>query len=532
MRGERVKHPSKDLGRFLEEPRGNPCNWYDRGMSPGLRVATGGVQHVFEAHRVTLGSGADDDVRISGTGIQPAHVVLTCSRDSWSAKRNGPPKSFFVDGRSKTSIPIINSTVVTVGSPDGPQVILQPVELIQPSSDAYLSALSAQQQKMARRLRHHTIALATVFGLLLMGAVAGLNAARIGDFFRAQQLEGVERATVRLVARDNSGEIQSWGSGTIVDSTGLIVTNAHVARPSAPGLQLQYGPKYPKKDPEFLEVWLTKDGADYATPAFRGHLVVADGWLDIAVVRIDSDKDGNPLSANIKFPSIDVGRRGGMSRGDTVYVVGYPELTGGEAQRISSGTVAAWLDENRVDGRRDILQTTANITGGNSGGAVVDGQGHLIAVPLGYAKDQEALVSAGNARPIEFALPLLEIARSSHATAYTSPYVLQPEGQERAELLGWSEWYSDQPCGKVSAQPPGGKEWLCVQFRVENMPPGTELLLSVNGEDGQWWVKELNGQKTAVFQLHLQEPIAGPLPWRLDIGGGAETLLQGTTAFS
>jgi len=117
-----------------------------------------------------------------------------------------------------------------------------------------------------------------------------------------------------------------------------------------------------------IDVWLKSDDEDHAEPAYRGEVVAADGWLDLAVVRVVSDADGAPLPGPLDLPTVDIGDGTELRSGSSVYVVGYPGISGREAQRITPGSVAAYLEEDRLDdGRRDIIDTTAQIAPGNSG---------------------------------------------------------------------------------------------------------------------------------------------------------------------
>lgn len=492
-------------------------------MTQRLRSAVGGREQTFEGDRVTIGSGQHDDIKICGPEIQSAHIVVTYGEGGWKAQRTGPPRTMFVGGRSKASVPITAATLLRLGTPQGPEVVLQPVDAHEPLPP-YVEVLVKQQQRTSDRLRMQTVALVA---FVVLGILAGLNAGRLGDYLRDRELGDVESATVRLVARNSEGGIQTLGSGTIVDSSGLVLTNAHVAAPSAPGLQLRYGTDFPSPDPKRLEVWMVKKGEDFATPAYRGRLVIADGWLDLAVVRIDGDKDGKPLPAGQQFPSVSIGRRGGMERADVVYVVGYPAISGGEAQRISSGSVSAWHDEQRITGRRDVLETTADITGGNSGGAVVDGQGKLIAVAMARHSDSEAPVSAGQARPVEFAQPLLQAARRSDAPTYRTPFLLAPTGTETARLLGWAELQTDGTCGPESEQPPARATALCVRFELGRMEPGLDVFFGLDGSvSALGQVSEKGGNMT--FRVHLPSQVSGPMSWRLDVGGGVR-VLNGST---
>ena len=90
-----------------------------------------------------------------------------------------------------------------------------------------------------------------------------------------------------------------------------------------------------------------------------------DEVADLAVLLCDENIGVTPLS---------LGNSDNVKQGDSVYAVGYPL---GVAHTISDGIVGSrYIDENGVD----ILQVTAAISGGSSGGALLDKSGNVIGV--------------------------------------------------------------------------------------------------------------------------------------------------------
>ena len=139
----------------------------------------------------------------------------------------------------------------------------------------------------------------------------------------------------------------SLGSGVIVDSTGIIVTNNHVIK-NATDIRVALADKreYPAK------------------------VVVADERTDLAILKIDVGDE--------QLPQLQLGDSDNLEVGDLVLAIGNPF---GVGQTVTSGIVSA-LARTRV-GISDyqfFIQTDAAINPGNSGGALVNMRGELIGI--------------------------------------------------------------------------------------------------------------------------------------------------------
>lgn len=149
------------------------------------------------------------------------------------------------------------------------------------------------------------------------------------------------------------------GSGFIYSEEGLIGTNYHVV-----------------KDIDSLLV-KTSDGTFY-----NAELLVKDEANDFAIIKLlDTDEK--------KFPFVILGNSDNVKAGNEVYAIGSPL---GFEYTISSGIVAAVRDNERVSisdpytyenkemTYEKVLQITAAISPGNSGGALFNSKGEVIGV--------------------------------------------------------------------------------------------------------------------------------------------------------
>ena len=138
---------------------------------------------------------------------------------------------------------------------------------------------------------------------------------------------------------------QFFGSGFVIDPSGLIVTNEHVIH-NAVSIAIRF-----------------RDGR-----SMPGTLVAANSGIDLAVVRV---KTPQPL------PALQFGDSNQLQIGDPVLAIGNPL---GIGLSVSAGIVSA-LNRNISDSPYgNSIQTDAAINHGNSGGPLVDMQGRVIGV--------------------------------------------------------------------------------------------------------------------------------------------------------
>jgi S1-C subfamily serine protease len=207
-----------------------------------------------------------------------------------------------------------------------------------------------------------------------------------------------EEATVVLkVPLDYEPGVFSVGSGSIVDPKGLILTNFHVVGDE------ETGGLYNSAGQTYVGITTMPDGQ--ASWRYQAKPVVWDLELDLAVLEIVSDTDGHPITSPLSLPTATIGDSDDLLIGQTISILGYPDV-GLDTLTVTKGTVAGFvLDENN---RRLWIKTDAAISLGNSGGLAMTEAGELIGVPT------RALTSVGQlgyVRPINWALVLLEQAR-------------------------------------------------------------------------------------------------------------------------
>jgi S1-C subfamily serine protease len=182
---------------------------------------------------------------------------------------------------------------------------------------------------------------------------------------RATVAETLIGRTAFILLEDGNGFGCSFGSGSVVDESGLILTNAHVAFDldgTCPGARITVGfAPEPDVPPEIIY---------YAEP------VAADGGLDIAVIRIIGGIDGSPLDDT--FDVVTLGDSDDLSIGSPLFILGYPGI-GGETITVTQGLVSGFTTTPETE--RAWIKTDASISGGNSGGLAIDAEGRLVGIP-------------------------------------------------------------------------------------------------------------------------------------------------------
>nr|MBN1229503.1 trypsin-like peptidase domain-containing protein [Anaerolineae bacterium] len=194
------------------------------------------------------------------------------------------------------------------------------------------------------------------------------------------QIDQIAQAAVQIMAgRGVGGSFQPmWtGSGTLISPNGVILTNCHVAC-GAPTLL----------------ILMTTDADQAPEPSYIAEITYYDEELDLAILQITADENGNALSPS-GLPYLEVGDSDDLRLGEKLYIFGYPGV-GGETITFTTGSVSGF-ESATVGGtsQRVIIKTDAEIASGNSGGTAVDLLGRLVAVPTAVNPDVREGVTLG-----------------------------------------------------------------------------------------------------------------------------------------
>ena len=143
------------------------------------------------------------------------------------------------------------------------------------------------------------------------------------------------------------------GSGFLIHSDGYIVTNDHVVAGERQISVTQFKGSGAK---------MTKQNFDNVK------IVASGGNLDLALLKIERQDD------KFKFPFVTLGSSTDLKQGERVFAIGSPL---GLERSVSEGIVSL---RNRIISDRLHVQTTAEISPGNSGGPLFNYRGEVVGV--------------------------------------------------------------------------------------------------------------------------------------------------------
>jgi serine protease Do len=186
-------------------------------------------------------------------------------------------------------------------------------------------------------------------------------------------LEDIEHGNTGVVI----GRQRAIGSGFVIDSTGYIITNAHVVR----GAQR-------------VQVVLSATNADGSleaalftrTNSVPARIVGVTSEIDLALLKIEG----------AKLPALPIALYRNLRQGEAVFAFGSPQ---GLRNTLTHGVVSAVARQIDPDSPMIYIQTDAPINPGNSGGPLVNVNGEVVGV------NTFILSQSGGNEGLGFAIP-------------------------------------------------------------------------------------------------------------------------------
>lgn len=295
---------------------------------------------------------------------------------------------------------------------------------------------------------------------------------------------------------------RSLGSGVVVDSSGLVVTNHHVIEGMTE-----------------VKVALA-DRREY-----EAAIILRDPRSDLAVLKIKDAKDLHVLS---------LGDADGLQVGDIVLAIGNPF---GVGQTVTQGIVSALArTQVGVSDYQFFIQTDAAINPGNSGGALINMQGELVGINTAIFSRSGGSIGIGFAIPSAMVRAVVQTAKNG-GKSVRRPWLgakLQVVTQEVAEAMGL-----DRPSGalvvQVSQASPAEKAGLqrgdIISDVDGNAIDDIEAFgyrFALKGIEGEAKLTMLRGKERLIKTIKLAPP--PELPSRDTVSLKGKSPLSGATA--
>jgi len=190
--------------------------------------------------------------------------------------------------------------------------------------------------------------------------------------------------SVGLILVRNSGDPAGLpprprGSGVVVRKDGIVVTNLHVI--STDNSSTLYAELFFSLPDNGME-------AQLALRRYRLKPVLIKREYDLALLRVISGIDDQPLAPSEALPAIEFADSRAVQLLDKVIVIGFPQ----------GGGTSVTVNEGIVEGKDIVgnwIKTSARLIHGNSGGAAVDSKGRLIGIPTKVIIDKSLIPKSG-----------------------------------------------------------------------------------------------------------------------------------------
>jgi S1-C subfamily serine protease len=199
----------------------------------------------------------------------------------------------------------------------------------------------------------------------------------------------VNQVTPSVVSIDvQTPSQEDQGTGMILTSDGLILTNNHVIAAAAAGGRIT----------------VTLSGSTATIPAVLVGTVPSE---DVALIRALGQSN---------LPTVTLGNSDALVTGDSVVAIGNalglaagtPSVTEGIVSALGRTVTAGDASTSQTETLHNMIQTDAAINPGNSGGPLLDAEGQVIGMNTAVAG---TLPDGTSAQNIGFAIPVAEIKR-------------------------------------------------------------------------------------------------------------------------
>ncbi len=193
----------------------------------------------------------------------------------------------------------------------------------------------------------------------------------ISDLPKADAHKAIVKIKSYTLNADNELALFSSGSGVIINSSGIVLTNQHVAI-----LEDEFDNT--ERESSYV-ICLTEEISKEPECKYTGKLIASNKDLDVALLKIENIAGYGNKSV---FSFLNLNTSDSTSVNNEVTALGYPSI-GGNTITITKGVVSG--KENKHN--KNWLKTDAIISYGSSGGAAIDSNAGIIGITSGAHSD-------------------------------------------------------------------------------------------------------------------------------------------------
>jgi S1-C subfamily serine protease len=358
-------------------------------------------EYALAAGQVQIGRGGDNDIIIADEEMSRRHATLQVSADSLEIRDENSLNGTFVNERKiaeKTSLR--NGNRVRMG---------ETTFRVRATAEAPREAAGGGFRWVAGVVAASAIGLAILALVFLPNSPlkpasmpspstpTGLPRLRVSPTgVTSEAVRTALLAAVEIAVPIGTTKDAVFGSGSIVDTRGYILTNYHVVRDIKTGL--------PWNAEDAIYVYVNSSTDRPPDRVFRARISAVDSNLDLVLLKLTATQAGGELPADLDLTAVPIGDSDRVQIGDRIMLIGYPGI-GGNTVTLTEGIVSGFVQN------RQWIKTDAQINHGNSGGLAINVSGALIGVPTQAMTDTDLGGTIGLIRPILLAQALFAQAR-------------------------------------------------------------------------------------------------------------------------
>jgi serine protease Do len=248
-----------------------------------------------------------------------------------------------------------------------------------------------------------------LLALLVLFTVVAVQGSRPARALEKVAQDRAVKAAAFIIIIDDNGDMMGSGSGSVLTSDGLILTNFHVVGdPETGELHNSNG---------VLAVGLLEDPRLPPKINFLAQVVTGDQNVDLAVIKLISYLNGDQLPAGLDLPFVPLGDADELNLGDEIVVIGFPGVGFTGTQDVvsltySKGSVAGFASDSLNPHLKvGWIKTDAATGPGDSGAMVVNQGGEIIGVHTQGWSDPDSAARLSAERPINAAYEMIDQAK-------------------------------------------------------------------------------------------------------------------------